>query len=100
MPNLTVVIPDSLASTPNDAVARRTTSSDSVVSAALSQYFQTGRHRAYQISTSATRSSTPRHLVPRASESIVQIGSPLSCEKRSTPLDPCLSASTWTSDRM
>src|SRR5258707_8286625 len=53
MPNLTVVIPDSLASILNIAVARRATSPDSVVSAALSQYFQTGRHRAYQISTSA-----------------------------------------------
>jgi acetolactate decarboxylase len=53
MPNLTVVIPDSLASILNNAVARRATSPDSVVTAALSQYFQTGRHRAYQISTSA-----------------------------------------------
>jgi len=53
MPNLNVVIPDSLASILNNAVARRATSPDSVVTAALSQYFQTGRHRAYQISTSA-----------------------------------------------
>src|SRR6266853_202795 len=53
MPNLTVIIPDSLASILNDAVARRATSPDSVVTAALSHYFQTGRHRAYQISTSA-----------------------------------------------
>src|SRR5260370_16735007 len=53
MPNLTVVIPDSLASILNNAVARRAPSPDSVVTAALSQYFQTGRHRAYQISTSA-----------------------------------------------
>src|SRR3981189_3231139 len=54
MPNLSVVIPDSLASILNNTVARRATSPDSVVTAALSQYFQTGRHRAaYQISTSA-----------------------------------------------
>src|SRR5258708_29205208 len=53
MPNLNVVIPDSLASDLNNAVARWATSPDSVVTAALSQYFQTCRHRAYQISTSA-----------------------------------------------
>ncbi len=53
MPNLSVIIPDSLASILNNAVTRRATSPDSVVNAALSQYFQTGRHRAYQISTSA-----------------------------------------------
>src|SRR5467141_793259 len=53
MPNLSVVIPDSLASILNNAVARRATSPDSVVTAALSEYFQSGRHRAYQISTSA-----------------------------------------------
>src|SRR5260370_37643167 len=53
MPHLPVVIPDSLASILNTLVARRSTSPDSVVTAALSQYFQTGRHRAYQISTSA-----------------------------------------------
>jgi acetolactate decarboxylase len=53
MPNLNVIIPDSLASILDNAVARRSTSPDSVVTAALSQYFQTGRHRAYQISTSA-----------------------------------------------
>jgi acetolactate decarboxylase len=53
MANLTVVIPDSLASILDNTVARRATSPDSVVTAALSQYFQTGRHRAYQISTSA-----------------------------------------------
>src|SRR6266481_2914719 len=53
MPNLNVVIPDSLASILNNAVARRATSPDSVVTAALSEYFQSGRHRAYQISTSA-----------------------------------------------
>src|SRR6266404_13326 len=53
MPNLSVIIPDSLVRILNDAVARRATSPDSLVTAALSQYFQTGRHRAYQISTSA-----------------------------------------------
>src|SRR5258708_33496558 len=53
MPNLSVVIPDSLASILKNAVARRATSPDSVVTAALSEYFQSGRHRAYQISTSA-----------------------------------------------
>jgi acetolactate decarboxylase len=53
MLNLTVVIPDSLASILKNAVARRATSPDSVVTAELSQYFQTGRHRAYQVSTFA-----------------------------------------------
>jgi acetolactate decarboxylase len=53
MPNLTVVIPASLASILQDAIAARATSADSVVTAALSQYFQSVRHRAYQISTSA-----------------------------------------------
>jgi Alpha-acetolactate decarboxylase len=53
MLNLTVVSPDSLASILKNAVARRATSPDSVVTAELSQYFQTGRHRAYQVSTSA-----------------------------------------------
>ena len=53
MPNLTVVIPGSLASILNKAVARRATSPDSIVTVALSQYFQTSRHRAYQVSTSA-----------------------------------------------
>jgi acetolactate decarboxylase len=53
MPNLVVVIPDSLASILSSTAARRSTSLDSVVTAALSQYFKTGRHRAYQISTSA-----------------------------------------------
>src|SRR5260370_13719916 len=53
MSKLTVIIPDSLASILNNAAARRATSPDSIVTAALSQYCQTGRHRAYQISTSA-----------------------------------------------
>ncbi len=52
MPNLSVIIPDSLVRILNNAVARRATSPDSLVTAALSQYFQSGRHRAYQISTS------------------------------------------------
>src|SRR5260370_38224048 len=53
MPNLTVIIPDSLASILNNAAARRATSPDSIVTAALSQDFQNGRPHAYQISTSA-----------------------------------------------
>ena len=53
MPNLNVVIPTPLAATLNDAVARRVSSLDSIVTAALSQYFEIDRHRAYQISTSA-----------------------------------------------
>lgn len=53
MANLDVVIPTSLATVLNDAVAMRHSSLDSVVTAALGQYFQTARHRAYQISTSA-----------------------------------------------
>ncbi len=53
MPNLAVTIPIPLANILKDAVATRASSLDSVVTAALSQYFQTARHRAYQISTSA-----------------------------------------------
>ncbi len=53
MPNLNVVIPSSLATILNDAVVKRASSLDSVVTAALSQYFEIDRHRAYQISTSA-----------------------------------------------
>ena len=52
MPNLAVTIPTSLADILKDAVATQASSLDSVVTAALSQYFQTARHRAYQISTS------------------------------------------------
>jgi acetolactate decarboxylase len=52
-PNLAVVIPTSLKAILNDEVVRRAGSSDSVVVAALSQYFHTARHRAYQVSTSA-----------------------------------------------
>jgi acetolactate decarboxylase len=64
MPNLTVSIPEPLASILNNTVARRATSLDSVVTAVLSQYFQTSRHRAYQISTSGA-------LVQGASEGAV-----------------------------
>jgi acetolactate decarboxylase len=51
VPNL--AIPTSLTAILKDAVVKRASSLDSVVAAALSQYFQSGRHRAYQISTSA-----------------------------------------------
>ncbi len=53
MPNLNVVIPASLASILEEAVASRATSLDSVVTTVLSHYFQSSRHRVYQISTSA-----------------------------------------------
>jgi acetolactate decarboxylase len=53
VPTLTVVIPTSLANILKDAVVARASSFDSIVTAALSQYFQSARHRAYQISTSA-----------------------------------------------
>lgn len=53
MPALNVVIPASLNFALEHAVGARATSVDSLVTAALSQYFQTNRHRAYQISTSA-----------------------------------------------
>jgi acetolactate decarboxylase len=53
VPNLNVVIPSSLAAVLEDAVVHQASSLDSVVTAALSQYFQTSRHRVYQISTSA-----------------------------------------------
>jgi acetolactate decarboxylase len=53
VPNLNVVIPSSLASVLEGAVVNQASSLDSVVTAALSQYFQTSRHRVYQISTSA-----------------------------------------------
>jgi acetolactate decarboxylase len=53
MPTLTVTIPSSLEAVLKDGVVGRASSLDSVVMAALSQYFQTARHRAYQISTSA-----------------------------------------------
>jgi acetolactate decarboxylase len=52
-PNLTVVIPTSLETILNNEVVKRASSFDSVVSAALSQYFHTARHRIYQVSTSA-----------------------------------------------
>lgn len=53
MPTLTVTIPCSLEALLKDAVVGRPSSLDSVVTAALSQYFQTAQHRAYQISASA-----------------------------------------------
>jgi acetolactate decarboxylase len=53
MPNLNVVIPTSLSTMLNDAVVQRASSLDSVVTAALSHYFEIDRHRVYQISTSA-----------------------------------------------
>jgi hypothetical protein len=43
MPNLAVTIPIPLANILKDAVAMRASSLDSVVTAALSQYFQTAR---------------------------------------------------------
>jgi acetolactate decarboxylase len=53
MPKLTVTIPSSLETVLKDAVVERASSLDSVVTAALSQYFQSDRHRVHQISTSA-----------------------------------------------
>ena len=53
MPNLCVVIPPSLEAVLKDAAARQASSPDSIVTAALGRYFQTSRHRAYQVSTSA-----------------------------------------------
>jgi hypothetical protein len=53
VPNLAVIIPTSLAAILKDAVFTRASSLDSVVTAVLSQYLQSGRNRAYQISTSA-----------------------------------------------
>lgn len=53
MPRLTVVIPASLWATLDSRAIAGATSIDSIVTAALSQYFQIDRHRAYQISTSA-----------------------------------------------
>lgn len=52
MPALRVVIPPSLDVTLRDAASARGTSTDSLVSAALSEYFDSQRHRMYQISTS------------------------------------------------
>jgi acetolactate decarboxylase len=53
MPSLNAIIPDPLSTMVKEAAASRGSSVDSVVTAALSQYFQTSRHRLYQISTSA-----------------------------------------------
>ena len=52
MPALRVVIPPSLDMALRDAASARGTSTDSLVSAALSEYFDSQRHRMYQISTS------------------------------------------------
>jgi acetolactate decarboxylase len=52
MPSVTVVIPASLSAALERVASARATSVDSIVTAAVSQYFQTDRHRAYQISTS------------------------------------------------
>ena len=99
MLNLTVVIPDSLASILKNAVARRATSPDSVVTAELSQYFQTGRHRAYQVSTSAA-------LVQGVSAGAVSSRKLLANGDFGLGTfehldgDRCLSAFTWTTGRM
>jgi acetolactate decarboxylase len=53
VPKLDVVIPSPLATSLSDAATKNGTSVDSVVTAALGQYFRTTRHVAYQISTSA-----------------------------------------------
>jgi acetolactate decarboxylase len=53
VPNLSVVVPTSLANILQDAVVTGGSSLGSVVTEALTQHFQTARHRAYQISTSA-----------------------------------------------
>lgn len=53
MPSVTVVIPAPLSAALVKAASAHETSVDSIVTAALSQYFENDRHRAYQISTSA-----------------------------------------------
>lgn len=52
MPALCVVISALLEAALRDAASNRGTSTDSLVSAALSQYLDSQRHRMYQISTS------------------------------------------------
>lgn len=52
MHNLCVVIPPSLEAALKNVVARQTSSLDSIVTAALSAYFQTS-HRVFQVLTSA-----------------------------------------------
>jgi acetolactate decarboxylase len=54
MPALHVVIPPSLDVALRDAASARGTSTDSLVSSALSEYFESQRHRMYQISTATT----------------------------------------------
>jgi len=53
VPNLSVVIPPSLEVVLKDAAVKQARSLDSIVTAALGCYFQTSRHRVYQVSTSA-----------------------------------------------
>jgi acetolactate decarboxylase len=53
MPTLNTTVPSSLDGLLKRAAALHASSIDSIVIAALSQYFQTSRHRAYEISTSA-----------------------------------------------
>lgn len=53
MPNLSVVVPGFLYTAVKQAAAARGSSVDSIVNAALGQYFQTTRCRPYQIPTAA-----------------------------------------------
>jgi len=53
MPNLNVVVPGFIETALNEVATARGTSIESIVNAALGQYFQTTRHRLYQISTAA-----------------------------------------------
>ncbi len=53
MPNLSVVVPSFLDTAIKQAAQDRGGSVDSIVNAALGEYFQTTRHRLYQISTAA-----------------------------------------------
>jgi len=53
VPNLNVVVAGFLYSAVNQANAARGSAADSIVNAALGQYFQTTGHRLYQISTAA-----------------------------------------------
>jgi acetolactate decarboxylase len=53
MPTLTVAIPSSLDAEVHDTAARRGTSLDAIVNAALGEYLSSQHHGLYQISTSA-----------------------------------------------
>jgi acetolactate decarboxylase len=53
VPNISVVVPGFLDTAIKQAAAARGSSVESIVNAALGQYFQTTRHRLYQISTAA-----------------------------------------------